>query len=169
MLSLQGHSAPPRPRSLTAALLELAALEMADALIRDGLGKGRPRSAIAQAIQRVNPPPLADGYALARRLDDLEGWICGSDLVDCLDAWSSIAGRHLQALERQWAEAHRVEAALPAGTRVTIIGTEESGTIAGASSHVVASYLVALDGDPEAVPPTNARRVVGAEHVRPSG
>lgn len=103
-----------------------------------------------------------DGYDLAKELDRRYGWEITASIVENLDTLSGeIWSLHRKA-EKDWADKFDIQPPYEGGTRVKI-KSGEKGTITGVSPYDGAKYHVKIDGDPQAEPPTNSRRVVNFE------
>lgn len=107
----------------------------------------------------------ADGYEIAKALDDAHGWDCDFDAAECLQSFSSHAEDQLKAAQREWMEANNIQPPFPTGAHIKI-NDVETGIITGIYKYGVAQYEVAVDNDPDAAEPKNARRIVYFEDAR---
>ena len=126
---IEGIEAPPRPK-VTDDMVREAAEKL---LAGHGIGDGVDDVVAAYS-------PHADGYELARQLDDQYGWDVDAQLVDALDGLSSeVDSIHRKACQA-WVMEHNIQPPLPNGTPIT------RGVICGVSSYMPATYKVKENG-----------------------
>lgn len=154
----------PRPKILTPEMAIAVGKRVVAHLVEQCNFDGDPEQAasdIAKCGSRHQ-----DGYALARELDDRCYWDCDLELANALDVYSSEADREIAVAQKAWAERNAITPTLASGARVSV-GHSESGVITGIYEYGPAQYLVAIDGDKRAAPPSNARRIVNFEDAAP--
>lgn len=98
---------------------------------------------IADLLDATHWDRRADGYQIAKRLDDRNGWSITPDLVEVLDSFSVYCGDALTEAEKQWAIENPMELPLPLGT--TVVTRRGVGVIDHVSSYYPASYGVKLE------------------------
>ncbi len=151
----------PRPK-FTGEIALRAALATADDLIRDGHVGATEREDAAEQIVNAALGPYADGYSLAKHLDDTCYWDCNLEIANCLDGFSSHATAELRLAEKAWAERNWIIAPLPKGSRVKL-KSGETGEIDGIYEYGSAQFLVKIDGDRAATGKSKSRRIVNFE------
>ena len=146
----------PRPKTLTMEMKTAAAREVAAELQRSKL---IPDDFGEDAIKDIaeNGTLYGDGYSLARALEDHRGWECDLQIAEALDSFSSHAQDELKNAQKAWAERNNIQPPLPNGTRVKL-PSDETGVIDDVYGYGVAQFKI--DGDKDAKPPHNARRIV---------
>lgn len=107
-----------------------------------------------------------DGYEIAKALDDYAHWGVDFQMAEILDGFGHTCSELIRKAEKEWAARTTPQPPLPMGTRVRL-SRGEIGTIDGVYEHGAAKYLVKVDGDVEAEPPHNSRRIINFEDARP--
>lgn len=103
-----------------------------------------------------------DGFQMAKDLEHF-GWDCDMRIAEVLDNFSSIIDREHKKFLAKFAKDNAIEPPLPVSTAVkTSRGT---GIITGIYEHRPLSYLVKMDGNLKAEPPTNSRSIVYFDEV----
>jgi hypothetical protein len=106
----------------------------------------------------------SDGYRLAKTLDDSCYWECNFEIVEELDCFASALAHEIEAAEKIWAEQEALTPPFSISTRVKL-KSGELGEIKDIYKYGAAKFCVAIDGDPRAGAPQNARRIVNFEDV----
>ncbi|ARQ01915.1 hypothetical protein [Pseudorhodoplanes sinuspersici] len=151
----------PRPITLTHAMKIAAAEKMADQLIKGHLLEEIERADAVRSI--ANHGTLyGDGYRLMKNLEDYDGWEGDFRMAEEFEAFSLFAQDEMKAAEKAWFEETQPQPKLKKGDRIQL-RRGETGVIDGIYEYGVAQYTVAIDGDPQALPPTNSRRIVRFE------
>jgi hypothetical protein len=126
---IEGIEAPPRPKVTDDMVREAATKLLADNGIHEGVDD------VVSAYSTY-----ADGYDIAKRLDDTYGWDVDAYLVDVLDGLDdAVKSIHRKACQA-WVLEHNIQPPLPSGTHIT------RGVICGVSSYVPATYQVKENG-----------------------
>ena len=156
-----------RPGSLTDEMALRAATKTAQMLAENGLidPKGFEESAKDIAEEGTL---YGDGYDLAKALDDAHIWNCSLTMAEALDAFSGFARKEIEEAARAWFEANKIEPAFSEGDKI-LTSKGEPGTVRGINEHGPGQYLVEMDGDPRAAPPTCSRRIVNFEDATAHG
>jgi hypothetical protein len=156
----------PRPTSLTPEMRQAIAAELVSRLVKRGLLTTSEEADSLRDLSAVlkNCGPYADGYAIAKALDD-RGWECDMPLAEQLDQFSNLATHQIYAAEKAWAARARPQPPFPLGVAVAF-GKNERGIITAIYEYGAAKYEIAVDGDPRSGPPDNSRRIVNFEDVR---
>jgi hypothetical protein len=152
----------PRPTRLTAEGRLKAAITIARELAEARLIEASEVEESARDIAALEAGRFADGFEVAKRLEDRAGWDCNFAMAEVLDGYGHACGREIEAEERRWAERNDVQPPLPDGTRILFAPRDERGVIEGVSTSRAASFLVRVDGEAD-----NTRRLVRFEDARP--
>lgn len=150
----------PRPNKMTPGIALNAGRKVAAELLSADLVQGK-LDEIAQDIARCGNR-YDDGYKLAKELERRCGWDCDLQIAEELDGFSSYVRSGIEAAEKAWAERNAITRPFPDGTRVRL-RRGETGVITGVYECGGARFLVAIDGDDAAAPPTNSRRIINFE------
>ena len=110
----------------------------------------------------------ADGYEIGKALDNNAWWDCDFQMVEILDGYGSAVYRAIECAEKAWAERVKPQPRLPVGTRVSL-PRGRSGVITGIYEYGAAKYLVKVDGEAAAKPPTNSRQILNFEDAVAEG
>lgn len=156
-----------RPRIPTLEMTLAAATRVANDLVKGGHLEANEVEDAARDIAKQGRYH-ADGYELAKALDDHESWDCNLDMVETLDGFSHELSNETKAAQKAWFEAEKPEPPFQTGARVTVqYGREaRTGTIDGIYEYGVAQYTVKLDGDLHAEAPSNARAIIDWERCQ---
>ncbi|CAN2532574.1 hypothetical+protein [Methylocapsa aurea] len=162
-------AAEPRPHKPTPEQFKSIADTLAASLNERGLISSAVSVEIfSLQIARVisNLGPFADGYTITRRLEDRYGWEGDLQIAEALDDFSDLRTLEMRHAQAEWAARNDVKPPFTVGSRVSF-GTEmrEKGEITGVSKYTPAAYEIAVDGDADAAPPHNRRRIVHFENV----
>lgn len=103
-----------------------------------------------------------DGFQMAKDLERA-GWDCNLEIAEVLDGFGSVIDREHNKYLAQYAKDHSIEEPFPVGSLVNTC--RGSGTITAIYEHRPLSYLVKIDGDARAEPPTNARLILWFDEV----
>jgi hypothetical protein len=151
----------PRPNFNSPGIKEAAARETALDLVKDGhLEESELDDAIAAIARHAGR--FADGYEIAKRLEDSCYWDCNFQMAEVLDGHHWNVTSVIEKAEKEWAERTQPQPPLPIGTRVSLT-RNETGVITGIYDRGAAKYLVKVDGDPAAEEPTSSRRIINFE------
>ena len=151
-----------RPKSLTADMKRRAATGLVEILIRAGLVEETEKEDAILSIEKVAQLHM-DGYELMRELETYcYGWDGNLLLADELDQFHYLASEEIEQAQKEWAQKNNIEPPFSIGTKVKC-GDGETGIITEIYSHGIAQFCVAIDGDPNAAPPTNCRRIINFE------
>lgn len=155
----------PRPTKLTPELALAAATDIVKRLLEGKhLDPERAKGA-AQDIARIGKGcRYIDGYDLARALDEDYGWECNFRMAEILDGFAGAARDKIGDAERSWAERTKPQPPYPVGAHIRL-PSGETGKITEIDKYWPAKYCVKIDGDKEAKPPSNARRIVDFENA----
>jgi hypothetical protein len=156
-----------RPKHLTEEMARCAAEKVVRDLIRDGHIEEKEASESAVDIAR-HGNLWGDGYQLARDLENNCYWDCNMAMAEILDTFSSHARDQLEAAEKAWAVEHKPEPKFETGARVRL-KSGGTGVVDGVYEYGPAKYLVKMDGDADARPPANSRRIVNFEDAMQCG
>jgi len=151
-----------RPKQVTDEMHLAAARITVAALVEARHLKAQEVEDAVRDLSRLKPGIWSDGYCIAKNLDDDYGWDCNFNMAEILDGHASELHSQLDAAEKAWAERVRPEPPLPLGTRICIRGIE-TGILESVYKYGPAKYCVKIDGEKEAEPPTNARRIINFE------
>lgn len=151
---------PPRPRTLTQEMRLRIGADIANDLLKAGLIEQDQFEQSAADIAK-HGERHHDGYVLAKKLDNYAYWDCDFQIAEALDQFSYLADREIEKAQKEWAAQHAIEPPFPIGTRVVFKPSDEAGEVTGL--YQPAKYLIAVDGDPMADEPSNARRIVNFE------
>lgn len=154
----------PRPK-FSAEIARAAATEIVDELIRDHLLEAGQRDDSINDLAK-HGRQHADGYEIAKTLDSYAYWDCNFEVAEILNGFGYAVDNAIRAAEKEWFARTSPQPPFPMGTRVKL-SRGEVGTIDGVYEHDAAKYLVMIDGDPAAKPPTNSRRIINFEDARP--
>ncbi len=163
-------AAEPCPRTPTQEQYRSIADTLLDSLIERGLKSTAEREAsscdIARVISKLGP--FADGYTIARQLEERSGWDCDLQIAAALDDFSELRAIEVRRLRAEWAARNDVKPQFAIGSRVSFgPAMLEKGEITGVSKYTPAAYEIAVDGDASAGEPHNRRRIVHFEDVAP--
>lgn len=153
-----------RPNKLTPEMAMRAARATAGDLAKIGLIDPEEIDAHAIDIAKYGRRHR-DGYELAKDLDNYCYWNCDLQMAEELDVFSEHARHEIETAEKEWASKNAITPPFPNGTRVKL-KTGEVGTIDEVYAYGVAKFLIKIDGDRSARPPTNSRRIVNFEDVQ---
>lgn len=128
----------PRPTRLTAEGRLKAAITIARELAEARLIEASEVEESARDIAALEAGRFADGFEVAKRLEDRAGWDCNFAMAEVLDGYGHACGREIEAEERRWAERNDVQPPLPDGTRILFAPRDERGVIEGVSTYGVA-------------------------------
>jgi hypothetical protein len=159
-------STEPRPKTLTVEMRRAAAEKTIGAMIKNGYLTDAERELSIESLVKVGERHM-DGYQIAKRLDDGEGWDCNLEMADALDDYPHHLDDELRAAEKAWFERVRPQPPLPDGTRVSY-GRGKSGIIDRVHEYGPAKYAIKEDGDAEADTDSQRRTIVNFEDVRAS-
>lgn len=159
------HLHEPRPK-FSPEIARLAAAEVVGELIEARHIEEAQRGDATDDIARYAGGRYSDGYAIAKRLDDRAGWDCNFEMAEILNGLSSTISYHISAAEKAWAARTSPQPPFPVGTRVRL-SASEVGAIDGIYEYGAAQYIVKIDGDKAAAPPTKSRCVVNFEDAKP--
>lgn len=154
-----------RPRNMTPEIALIAATKVAQQLVDARQVEAGDVKELARDIVKHAPGPYVDAYTLARRLEDREGWNCNFQIVSALNTFRDEVRAEIETAEKEWAARVKPQPPHSVGTRVRI-GVDEIGDITEIYKYGPAKYCVKVDGDPDARPPKNARRIVNFEDVQ---
>lgn len=139
---------PPRPRRLSDYYLYQIAAELTDDLIKDGWLVSNQRSVCIKNICDCCKFSVPEGYNLAKTLDLYYNWEISADIVEQLDSLHWLAVSALDKMQREWAEEYYVNPVIAIGSPVRLLDGSH-GVIDGISSNHAASYLIAIEGQPD--------------------
>jgi hypothetical protein len=159
------HLHESRPK-FSPEIARLAAAEVVGELIEARHIEEAQRGDATDDLAKHAGGRYSDGYAIAKRLADRAGWDCNFEMVEILNGLSSTISYHIRESEEVWAARTSPQPPYPIGTRIKL-SRDESGTIDGIYEHGAAQYVVKVDGDRAAKPPTSARRIVNFEDAKP--
>lgn len=126
---------PPRPSAYHPSIRR----EIAECMANDlGMYLGKPAETLIRDLYSVYTPN-ADGYELAKALDDNYAWNIDTDLVNILDdSTAVVTTKILDAAQAEWVKTHEITEPFPPGTRVRWIDDESVQT--GVVMHSQHSY-----------------------------
>lgn len=148
-----------RPTRATPEMRQGAAIKLANDLISEH-DFDAPAEDIAADIVRCSPSDYADGYELAKELDDRAHWDITLGIVEALDSWQWLLRQEIADAEKEWAARTSPQPPLPIGTRVRA-ANGVVGTITGIYEHQPAKFLVLEDGADE----SKSRFIINFEDV----
>lgn len=151
---------PKRPMKSDADILFAAALEIAKRMTAKDLLEGDPNEAAGE-IAKCGIGQ-SDGFKIARDLEYLYHWECDFECAEALDDLWSTVDDHVARAQVKWVTENGIVPPLASGARVRMRGGG-SGIVDTIDDR--ARYLVAIDGDPRAAPPSLSRRIVNFEDV----
>src|SRR6476619_7955061 len=115
--TLFGESIRKRPHYASDQVYERAAENLAKALLRDYPNEIQDNASLREELQDALTGN-ADGYRIARALEDYAHWEITADMVELFDAaW--VLSAH-QELVKEWVEAEGIEPDLAVGDKVLI-------------------------------------------------
>ena len=159
----------PRPKKLTKAMSLMAAGEIANELSDAGLLRDiDPPQACTDIAQQGASRLYVDGYQLAKDLEENCEWECNLQIAKILDGYGAAARKQIDAAEKDWAARTDPQPPYPIGQRVKISNTE-AGEITAIYKYGTAEYEVKIDGDANALPPHNSRRIILFEDAKAEG
>lgn len=157
-------SSDQRPK-FSPEIARQAAQSIVDDLINHGHVEERHRDGSVDDIVK-HGRQYKDGYELAKALEDWSGWGCSFQTAEVLDGFGCAVSSALDKAEKEWAARTSPQPPFPVGTRV-VLPRGEAGVIDGVYAHGAAKYLVKVDGDKDAAPPTCSRRIINFEDAKP--
>lgn len=152
--AIDAGTIPPRPSAYHPAIRRAIAERMAKDV---GAYLGEPAEALIDDLYSVHTPN-ADGYELARALDEKHGWDIDTGLVDLLDGTALVESQILDDAESEWVKAHKLTVPFPPGTHVSWTDYEKphTGYITDDSNRYPGKSLIKDD----AIPPEAARLAI---------
>lgn len=157
-------STEPRPK-FSSEIAKIAAAEIVSRLIRNGHLTDEDREDRVSEFAK-HGGRHADGFEIAKALEDHAWWDCDFQMAEILDGYGSAVYRAIEREEKAWAERVKPQSTLPVGARVNLpLGRR--GEITGIYEYGPAKYLVKVDGEADAEPPTNSRLIINFEDARP--
>lgn len=151
----------PRPTRNDPAIIAAAARKTVDALIEGGHLKADDlERGVVDLIKHARPH--MDGYEIAKALDLYAYWDCDFGMVEILDSFGSEIWSALRDAEKEWADRTKPQPPHAVGSRIRL-RSGETGEIDSIYEYGAAAYCVKIDGDPDALPPHNSRRIVNFE------
>lgn len=153
----------PRPRLLNSAGILAAAHGLVQDIKKaDLLPDGETIESTAGHIAKV-ATPYANGYELAKDLEQYHFWTIDVETVEVLDGWSQHYRIALQAEQLKWSQDNNIVPEHEAGTRVSYRydGAVCKGTMIGVYDHGVAQYII----DPDVPLPHKGRPIINFEDV----
>lgn len=153
-------STEPRPK-FSPEIAKIAAADIVSRLIRSGHLTDEDREdRIAELAKHGGR--YADGFEIAKSLENDAWWDCDFQMTEILDGYGSAVYRAIECAEKAWAERVKPQPPLPVGARVSL-PRGRSGKITGIYEYGAAKYLVKVDGEADAKPPTNSRQIINFE------
>jgi len=151
---LQTIPAPSRPKAC-AVIIRLAAEEL-----------GRKIHIDPVAIAKRYKHPM-DGYELARKLENIDGWHVDRATMEELDELEHMVDRRVFLTEKVWADENNIQPPFPIGSRVECAIRKKCGVITGIlnDDHHVATYEIKADDQDDSK--GRARWIVKFEGVLP--
>jgi len=154
----------PRPK-FSPEIAKIAAAEIVSDLTKAGHLRGYDFDQCVRDLAKYGRQ-YSDGYEIATSLDDSAGWSCNFAMTEILDGFGSAVDDALSQAEKEWVKRCGIQPPLAVGARVSV-PHGETGEITEIYKHGAAKYLVKIDDDAKANPPTNSRRIVNFEDATP--
>jgi hypothetical protein len=157
-------STEPRPK-FSPEIAAIAAAEIVSDLIEQGhLNESQRSQSVADLVRYGDR--YADGYEVAKALDDGAWWSCNFQMAEILDGYGGTIDHEIERAEKAWAARANPQPPHAIGTRVKL-PRGQAGEITGIYEYGAAKYCVKVDGDDRCEPPTNSRRIINFEDATP--
>lgn len=123
-MAIPGTPIPPRPKKVDEAVVEAAATDLADTLIKHDPGLTERDRIIEELTDALASMWHTDGYKLAKYMEDCHWWDPDEEIVEVLaGARHALWAAHEDA-EAQWVAEHAITPKLAIGDTVTLLKSQ---------------------------------------------
>ncbi len=153
----------PRPTETTEDMKREVARDICAALVEDGhFSQNDAEARAGDLVSAITH--RADGYQLARKLDDDFGWSISLSVIEALEGCRYQLDEEILHAQRDWVKEEGIQPVFVSGQPV-VLRSGETGVIDCVSKHRPACYEVKIDGDEKADGPMKSRRLCRFEDV----